>query len=187
MKLSILIPTLPERDHQLMILVNRLKIQNKYQDVQVVWKSSGREVPTGRKRNQLIDETQSDYFIFIDDDDQVPEYYIDELIQAISQRPDVVTFVGYMTTNGINRRDFTIKLGSKYEERNGHYYRFPNHLCAFRREAVKGIRFPDKWEQEDYEWAKLIHDRRLIKSEVHINKPMYHYDFKTKAKPLKRR
>jgi glycosyltransferase involved in cell wall biosynthesis len=159
--------------------MNFLKINNKHHDVQVVWKTTGRDIPTGTKRNYLINETQSDYFSFIDDDDQVPEYYIDELVKAISYAPDVVTFNGWMTTNGINRRDFTIKLGSKYEERNGHYYRFPNHLCAFKRSVVKDVRFPDVWVQEDYLYAKQIHDRKLLKTEVHIPKDMYHYQFST--------
>jgi len=180
MKLSILICSLPERDDKLTRLVHHLRNQNKYNDVQVVWKTSGREVPTGTKRNQLINETSSDYFCFIDDDDLVPNYYIDELVQAISKAPDVITFIGHMTTNGTDRRNFTIKLGSKYEEKNGHYYRFPNHLCCFRREAVKGVKFPDIWVQEDYEWASAIHNKKLLKTEVHINKDMYHYQFSTK-------
>lgn len=176
MKLSILICSLPERDDKLTRLVHHLRNQNKYIDVQVVWKTTGREMPTGTKRNLLISETNSEYFCFIDDDDQVPDYYIDELVKAIDQKPDVVTFIGWMTTSGKNRQNFTIKLGSKYEEKNGHFYRFPNHLCCFKRDKVKDVKFPDTWQQEDYYWAKAIHDRKLLKTEVHIQKDMYHYD-----------
>jgi len=101
------------------------------------------------------------------------------MVKAIDQNPDVVTFIGYMTTNEKNRANFTIKLGSEYVERGGHYYRWPNHLCAFKREVVKGIHFQDVWMQEDYFWSKAIRDRGLLKSEIHIQKDMYHYDFRS--------
>jgi len=136
----------------------------------------GRSMPTGIKRNLLIEQSMSDYFSFIDDDDMVSKDYIEQIMTATEQNPDVITFCGWMTTNGENRQNFTIKLGSKYEEKNGHYYRFPNHLCAFKREKVRHIKFPDKWQMEDYDWAKQIHDRKLLKTEVHIESDLYWYD-----------
>lgn len=176
MKLSILIPTLPERKPKLDALVKSITAQGHTDQVQLLWDSAGREVPTGRKRNTLMNSCDSEYFCFIDDDDKVPNYYVSEMLNAIAKNPDVVTFIGYMTTNGKDRRNFTIKLGSKYEERNGHYYRFPNHLCAFKKPLVNHIRFPETWMQEDYQWAKLINDRKILKTEVHIQRDMYHYD-----------
>ena len=124
----------------------------------------------------LIEQSYSEYFSFIDDDDIVSNDYVDKIMNAILENPDVITFNGYMTTNGTNRQNFTIKLGSRYEEKNGHFYRFPNHLCAFKREKVRHIKFPDQWVQEDYIWAKAIHDRGLLKTEVHIESDLYHYD-----------
>lgn len=185
MKLSILICTLPDRRHHLNNLMQNLTLQNKH-GVIIIPNDEGRNIPTGTKRNKLIDASNSDYFCFIDDDDQVPPYYIDELIKAIEQRPDVITFNGYMTTNGINRENFTIKLGEKYEKRGGHYYRFPNHICCFRRDAVRSVRFEPIWVQEDYRWAKQIYDRRLLKTEVHIDKDMYYYQY-ISNKPVYRR
>jgi glycosyltransferase involved in cell wall biosynthesis len=132
---------------------------------------------TGTKRNQLIEQSQSEYFSFCDDDDLVSDNYVSSIMTAIESKPDVVTFNGYMTTNGLNRRNFTIKLNSRYEEKNGHYYRFPNHLCAFKREKVQGIKFPDIWVQEDFQWAKQIHDRRILKTEVHLREDLYWYDY----------
>ena len=116
----------------------------------------------------------------IDTDDLVPSYYVNEFMRAVESSPDVVSFIGYMTTNGANRREFTIKLGEKYEERQGQYFRYPNHLCFFKRSVVEHIKFPDVWVQEDYMWATEIMRRKLLKTEVHIAKDMYHYDFRTK-------
>lgn len=137
-----------------------------------------RSMPTGTKRNELIKGSVGEYFVQIDNDDLVPPYYVDELMRAIEQGPDVVTFIGHMTTNGENKRDFTIKLGSAYHEKNGHYYRFPNHLCCYKRSVVEHIKFPDLWFKEDYAWALRV--QPLLKTEVHINKHMYTYDFRVK-------
>lgn len=178
MKLSILICTLPERYQLLKRLTNVLEKQLT-PDVQLRIHDAGRSMTTGEKRNQLKDNCDGEYFGFIDDDDIVPAYYVKELLKAIESNPDVITFIGFMTTNGSNRRNFTIKLGSKYEERGGHYYRFPNHLCCFRKSTVSHVKFPHVYVQEDFQWAKQINDSRILKTEVHIDKDMYHYDFRT--------
>lgn len=177
----ILICTLPERDNKLRRLTLELDRQKKkYQGVDYKIHDAGRSIPTGRKRNQLIEQSFSEYFSFIDDDDMVSGDYIEQIMIAIEKSPDVITFNGWMTTNGTNRQDFTIKLGSRYEEKNGHYYRFPNHLCVFKRDKVQHVKFPDQWVQEDYMWAKAIHDRNILKKEVHIEQDLYHYQFETK-------
>ena len=178
MTFLILICTLPERANKLKRLTTELDRQKSKYPGLVDYKihDAGRMVPTGRKRNQLIEQSQSDYFSFCDDDDMVSKVYIEQIMIATENNPDVITFNGWMTTNGTNRENFTIKLGSKYEKSNGHYYRFPNHLCAFKREKVKHIKFPDQWVQEDYMWAKNIHDRGLLKTEVHIEADLYWYD-----------
>lgn len=188
MKFLILICTLPERANKLRRLTLELDRQkSKFTGVDYKIHDAGRAIPTGRKRNQLIEQSFSEYFSFIDDDDMVSKDYIEQIMLAIEKSPDVITFNGWMTTNGANRQDFTIRLGSKYEEKNGHYYRFPNHLCVFKREKVKHIKFPDLWQMEDYQWAKNIHDRGLLKTEVHIEADLYHYDCWPKTTIYQRR
>ena len=144
-------------------------------------------MPTGTKRNELIKNSGGEYFSQIDVDDVVPSYYVDEMMKAIEQMPDVVSFIGFMTTNGENRREFTIKLGEKYEERNGQYFRYPNHLCCFKRSTVESVKFRDIWVQEDYYYATEIRDKGLLKTEVHIEKVMYIYDYKHKQSVYARR
>lgn len=185
MKLSILIPTLnePESIRYLRRLRGILDPQvAKYSgEVEIRINDAGRAMPTGTKRNLLIANSDGEYFSQIDCDDIVPEYYVDELMKAISSGPDVVTFNGFMTTNGASRREFVIMMSCKYYEENGVYYRYPNHLCCFKRSTVGHVKFPPIWVQEDFNWATEIKNRKLLKSEVHLgNKWMYHYDFKTK-------
>jgi glycosyltransferase involved in cell wall biosynthesis len=184
MKLSILVPTLPEPES--VKYLTRLKDVlgpqlNKYSgEVEMYIHDAGRQMPTGTKRNEMIKHTDSDYFCMIDCDDWVPTDYVERILRAIESGPDVITFNGYMTTDGVLRRNFVIRLGEKYEERNGVYYRYPNHLCIFKRKLVEHIKFPAIWVQEDYQWATTIRDKGILKTEVHIDADMYHYDFKSK-------
>lgn len=179
MKLSILIPTLPDRYALLKRLQGVLnpQVANYPGEVEIKYNDAGRSITTGQKRNLLIASATGEYFAFIDDDDLIPSFYVKEMIKAINQSPDVVTFKGFMLTNGENRKNFTIKLGEKYEERDGHYYRFPNHLCAFRKSLVQNVKFPHISMQEDYQWAREINRQKLLKTEVHIDKEMYQYLF----------
>lgn len=184
-KLSILIPTLPESKHYLNRLMNVLQKQITG-DVEVITNDLSKATPTGTKRNLLIDSAKGEYFVQIDCDDLVFDWYVSELLRAIDKNPDVITFNGYMTTDGANKRNFVIKLGERYEERGGVYYRYPNHLCCFKKSVVSGVRFKPIWVQEDYLWATEIKNKGLLKTSVHIDRDMYIYDFMTKkvATPL---
>jgi cellulose synthase/poly-beta-1,6-N-acetylglucosamine synthase-like glycosyltransferase len=185
MKLAILIPTLPERVNQF----NRLLYELQHQcniiggDIAVLGNSLGREVPTGTKRNLLLRDARmfkADYICMVDDDDIVSHDYVRSIMEGVYQGVDVVTFNGYMTTNGAHRVDFEIRLGENYEERNGKYYRYPNHLCAFKRTLVEHVPFEDIYMGEDYRWATKVRDLGLLKTSYHIEKQIYHYDYKTK-------
>lgn len=175
---AILICTLPERFNYLEKLKKKLDYQLiRHPSVFYRIHDGLRSMPTGMKRNQLVEQSTSDFFSFVDDDDEISDDYVNLIVDALQSSPDVVTFNGWMTTNGQHRRNFTIKLGSDYVERNGHYYRFPNHLTVMKRSLVQSVKFPELWEREDYLWAKQIHDRKLLKTSVHIEKDLYHYAF----------
>lgn len=184
MFLSILIPTLPDRINQYTELINCINIQltqlNAFDKVQIISDDRDRSVPTGTKRNSLINGAKGLYTVFIDDDDKLPLFYIYEILKAIELNPDVITFKGYMTNNSVDRKDFVIKLNESYEERKGIYYRYPNHLCPMKKELIKDVKFEDITIGEDYKWATKIKELDLLKTEVHIDCNMYHYDYKTK-------
>lgn len=188
MKLSILVPTLPEPRSQqfLQRLMHILEPQvaRHPNDVEVIIDNTPRSLPTGTKRNNLIAKSRGEYFSQIDCDDTVPVYYVDELLKAIKFNPDVITFNGHMTTDGANQKRFVIKVGETYEERNGIYYRYPNHLCAFKKSVVSQVRFRPIWVQEDYHYATEIRDRKLLKSSIHLELDMYSYQFVSNKNPL---
>lgn len=182
--LSVLIPTLPERYNLLHRLQKILIPQcEKTPRVQIIYNDQGRSVCIGQKRNELVQMVTTDYLCFIDDDDVISKDYITEILNAIDQHPDVITFNGWMTTNGSHRKNFVIKLGEKYEERAGVYYRFPNHLCPVKTHLARRVPFPHQLSGEDYSYALGLKNRNLLKTSVHIEKELYHYDFITNKPP----
>lgn len=182
MTFLILICTLPERVQKLKRLTSILDRQKAKYNGSVDYKchDAGPSIPTGTKRNMLIEGSQSDYFSFCDDDDIVTDNYVDEIMKATQQNPDVITFDGWYTEHGANKRNFTIRLGSKYyddpNDPNFYYHRFPNHLAAFKRSVVQHVKFPPIWQLEDFKWAEQIANKNLLKTEVHIPLKLYHYD-----------
>src|SRR5688500_3201644 len=78
MTFLILICTLPERANKLRRLTSTLDKQKAKYNGLVDYKINdrGRDFPTGAKRNNLIEGSQSDYFSFCDDDDLVSDSYV---------------------------------------------------------------------------------------------------------------
>lgn len=179
MILSILIPTLPERGQTLISLMGEL-VRNKTDEVEILVDDRPRPTPTGTKRNSLISRALGQWIVFIDDDDRVAENYIPDILKALEQNPDCVTFRGWMTTNGQRKQNFFIRLGSAYETKNEVHYRFPNHITPIRKDIASQVRFPDTTFGEDYAWSLQIRDRGLLKSEVYIDKDLYFYLFRSK-------
>jgi len=178
MILSILIPTVKRRKRLLDSLVWELQRQMQGKAVEIIIDEDERKT-TGEKRNRLKARAQGEYIIFIDDDDQIYHEYISEILKGCESGSDVVVFNGYMTTNGKNRVNFVIRLGETYEMRNGIYYRYPNHLCAFKRSLVKDIHFPNVSKREDFIWSTKVKDSDVLKTQYIIEKDLYHYRFLT--------
>lgn len=182
MKLSILIPTLPERIVLFANLVEKLCKQGEQfpGEVEILSDDRGREISTGQKRNELLQRAQGKYTVFVDDDDDVPEYYVAEIIKAIETDCDVMAINGMMTTNGTNIIYWNIYLGADYVLRDGIYHRFPNHITPMKREHAIQVEFPNLSFGEDYAWACALRDKFLLRKETVIEKSMYHYQYMIK-------
>lgn len=184
-ELSVLIPTLKERQTQLLncvrIINQQIKSCEAFGKVEILIDEDNREVSTGAKRNRLIEKSKGKYFCFVDDDDEVLEGYIYEILKAIDSDPDVIPINGYMTTNGGNQQRWEMGLGFDYKsvwDSNGEYFlRFPNHLSAMKKELVKDYKFADLTRFEDYDWSARINNDNVLKTEKRILKPIYHYKF----------
>lgn len=187
MILSILICSLEERTVQLTSLIRSIRGQitacGAENDVEVITQIDNRKVTTGHKRNMLLALAEGKYCVFVDDDDELSPYYLEEILHAAKQDADCITFNGYMTTNGNNKMPFDIALGNPYKlhvkDMKPVYLRFPNHICPIKHDIAIQVPFENKTFGEDYSWANEIRNRGLLKTEVKINKELYWYKFVT--------
>lgn len=188
MILSILIPTLGDRAQflrELMLnITNQIEKLNAADKVEVLVDGRGREFTTGEKRNSLLERAKGKYTWFVDDDDFIWEYAIEEILKASEKNPDVMAINGIMTTDNANPIQWFIALGNEYKaikrDNKEVYLRFPNHITPMKREHAIKVKFPNKTVFEDYEWAKTLRDAGYLKTQVKIEKPMYHYKCRTK-------
>lgn len=179
MRLSVLICTIPRRDQLLKNLKSSLVQQTNGYDVEILSDNQGGTI--GAKRQRLLEASTGDYVCFIDDDDDINPQYI-KLIFALLGTCDVIGFEGEITTNGRNKKRFTISKEHPYEEKNGIYYRYNNHLSPIRREIALMIGYKDISFGEDFDYAMRLKESGLIKTEAYIYTPMYFYRYNTYKK-----
>ena len=166
-------------------LLRNLEMQRELfkDEVEILVRSDNGEVTTGEKRNWLYQNAKGKYVCSVDDDDSVPDYYIEEILRALKPNPDAVAMNGTITTNGKFERKWFISKNNPYTETRQQgeivYLRFHNHLSPVRKSIATKFPFPDKSMAEDYEFALAMHKSGLIKTETIIKKPMYHYKFIT--------
>ncbi len=188
MILSILICTLPERKEMFEDLANKLFAQKIFCEqlvgdgcVEILTDHRGREVSTGTKRNDLIARAKGIFCVFIDDDDSVPDYYMETIILNAREDIDCFAINGTMTTNGQNEKQWFISLGMPYKADwstgNEIYLRYPNHITPIRTDIAKQFKFADVTIGEDFDWATRIQKSGLLKTQALISKPMYHYRY----------
>lgn len=177
--LSILICSLDERKQYLLRLLSILKPQLTA-EVEVKLNIDNRELSTGAKRNALLQAATGKYVVFIDDDDLVSENYISSILDAAQHDPDAIVFNGWMTTNGKNKKAFSLSKDHPYTVKDDVYLRYPNHIVPIKASIAKKFKFPEKTYGEDYEWATQIHKSGLIKTEQKINADLYYYLYQSK-------
>lgn len=176
-KLSILIPTLLSRDYLFHELLQSLQAQ-KTDEVEICSHCDDGTLSIGEKRNDLLKMAMGDYIAFIDDDDAVAPDYVDSILKAIKDNPDVVGMEGVMTTDGHTPLKFIHSLEYKtwYEE-NGVFYRNPNHLNPVKRELALKAMFPEWSHGEDKEYSMRLLPH--LNKEVRIVGPIYYYKYRT--------
>lgn len=186
MILSILIASLESRKPMLHKLLEELHKQNRWRRplnrVEILICVDNKERTTGAKRQELLEQSNGDYVVYSDDDDFLYEYYIEEMTRACEQGADCVGINGIMTTDGLDPIEW--RLSKDYEnvtiQENGKsiYLRRTNHITAVKREIALAAGFDNISLGEDKNYS----ERLVLKSEVKIHKPMYHYRYSSKNK-----
>lgn len=183
---SILILTLESRKDDFEYIYNKLNSQiqnlNLIKDVEILYFSDNKENSVGYKRNELLSRSKSKYISFVDDDDDVSDFYVKYIYDLLLEDNDCVSLNGIITFEGRNPKKFIHSLKyNSYFEKDGIYYRPPNHLNTIKRELVEKIKFPDINKGEDTDWAMNICKSGLLKTESVLDKVVYYYKFSEKT------
>lgn len=187
--LSFLIPTVKGREHMLGKLVSTIKGQiedlKAWDKVEIVICGDNKEISIGSKRQQLLNDCKTEWFVMIDDDDTISDYYLKEALEALKSNPDCVTYYEAIITNG---RKEIADHSNKYNEWGGGRRGFlcvrtPYYKDIIRTSLAKRIGFKDMRYGEDHEFSKGLKQAGLIQTEVHIDKEMYIYHAPAGLKP----
>lgn len=182
MKWSILICTLPNRAQLFKSLTQKLHGQigalGLADQVEVLSFLDNKEHTVGHKRNVLMERSQAEYSCFIDDDDDVSDWYVERIYGGLLTNPDCVSLTGIFTRRGRHPQTFIHSLDyTSYFEEDRIFYRPPNHLNPVRRELVKQVQFPELNHGEDSNWAMTVCKKQLLRTEFKIDDPYYFYRF----------
>ena len=187
MKLSILIPVHERHVSKLSQLLQNIyaQIGSFSNEIEILHFVNNGEKSIGEYRQMLLSKAVGDYVVFIDADDQISLEYVNSIMVAILSNPDCIGLKGTMTTNGGKHETWEISKNLPYDQQRRlkglfHYRRFTNHLAPIKRSIALQIGYKSLKFGEDYDYAKRLHDSRLCKTEIKINKEIYHYDFWTK-------
>jgi glycosyltransferase involved in cell wall biosynthesis len=182
MILSILIPTLDERQTPFEHIFNKLSHQiddlTLGRQIEILALRDNREHSLGNKRNRLIEQAQGEFVVFVDDDDDVSTNYVRLITEAIQAHPaiDCIGIQGTILFNGEHPRRFIHSLQYKeYFCQRGVYYRPPNHLNPIRRAIALRYHFADISYSEDMDWALRLCRDRALSTEVILDEPIYTY------------
>lgn len=183
-KLTILIATLPEREKMFndLRLALSLQIETKYRKAVEIISDSRTDLTIGEKRQELLMYAEGDYVVFIDDDDEIADDYIESIITAIEKsdsKADCIGFRGKITTDGSDERKWSISIAHKtWHERDNMYFRTPNHISPIKRELALKCGFNGMSYAEDHDFSMRVFP--YLKREVFIDKELYHYKYVSK-------
>ncbi len=141
-------------------------------EVEVVALHNNGERPLGEIRQALMLAARGKYLSFCDDDDEVPEFFVREILMALWEGPDVVGFrTDYWEGD---ERCATVYNSLQFEPHDtpGELFRDLTHLQPVRAELAQKGDFRVGWP-EDSTWRGQV--RSLLKTEVYIDKVLYYY------------
>lgn len=179
---SILICTTVDRREMFSKLYAELQRQSSGLEVEVLYEEDNKQISVGAKRQKLLERARGKYICYFDSDDWPFSYYVRMIVDALETDPDCVGMLVHMTTNGIKPQVCCHSLKYKVwaERVDGYdYVRNVTHFNCVRRDLALMVGFPDLRYAEDKWYSDRV--TRLCKTEVFINKKLFHYRYSSKV------
>jgi hypothetical protein len=180
-KLSILVPTVPSRIEFFYVkLMKELlrQIEPYKNEIELISLFDNKKRSIGKKRQEMINLSQGEYIVFIDDDDRISDDYVSQIMKKLYENPntDCVVFDSIYRING--GIDKLCKFGIEFEygDVNGglEFRRKPAHIMVYSSSIVKRHQYNDMGNGEDSNWIERAH--LDIKNQTRIDKVLYYYD-----------
>jgi hypothetical protein len=179
MKLSILIATVKEREEQFNRLFNRIvSLVIDYDGVEVLYNNAPRYddpngLTVGEKRQALIDVATGKYIMFVDDDDDVLDNFIESLYSLLDHDVDVINADVLAYIDGVGHIIDQSIYHESEQLKDGITKRYPSVMSVWNRELTKKARFKPLNNGEDFDWTKQMNPQSEIK--VHLIWQIYNY------------
>ena len=188
MKLSILIPTLPQRKKMFNILRKNLTAQIDYVhsthpslgQVEILFDSSKKflkgGLSVGAKRDALKCRATGEYLVFVDDDDIVAPNYLESILRLMESNPDIITFRSlYKSEHYWGIVDMNLNHAENEQMNDSTIVkRQPFHVCPIRTSIAQQHSFPDINNAEDWGWmVKVLTD---CKTQSHSDQILHQYN-----------
>lgn len=212
MKLSVLIPSTPERREMAHNLASKMaeliggvwligdgkqkwndvwvsvhRRLNKHQQVEIFIVEDEKELTLGKKRELMYSRLpQGKYSVQIDSDDDIHPDFFKDVFAAMEADPDVITYEEFCDMDGaIRRSNHSTKYTEWAENLDGFdYVRTPFYKDVIKTKIAAAVSFPDIRFNEDEQWSKKI--LPLLRVEAHIPKQLYRYIYRTEQNNLNR-
>lgn len=178
--IAFLIPTISGRETSLKELMssirekmNRIAPQFRYA---IDLAFDNRETSIGMKRQNLLQGSKGKYSVFIDDDDEITDAYIEDLAKTIEGCYPVMRLRGQ-----IGPYTFTHSLENKLDSpmaRGEVFLRPPNHLNPMMTDVAKLISFGDAIRGEDLDWTLRLAKAGFLTHEYKSDDSRIHYIYK---------
>ena len=190
MDVSILICTIPERKQMFESLLQRLnELKNDVGILVEILYDDSVDITIGTKRNVLLSRAKGTYSCFVDDDDDVTDFYLSTCETAIRSGVDYdcVKFIGHYFLNGKFIKPFihSLTYNKWYDDVDG-YYRCPNHLNLIKTSISRQIGYIDVNFQEDSDFSNRLLRSGLCKTEFEHDNVLYLY-YKIKPDIVKKK
>jgi len=139
------------------------------------------EARLARKMQVLLEASRAEYVCHMDDDDRPDPGYVPSIMGALQARPDYVGFPVYYTVDGAPQQQVYHSLQhGGWSNHPGVLLRDISHLNPMRRELAVQARFDEFPDHgADGMWAAALREKGIVRTEEYIDRPMYHYDFRS--------